>query len=128
MFGKEYASHIDILTRSLGEINEAYKDKAQKDKNDVGFIGKLKKLYIATFGIPEIGFQIRSMYFNKILNSYLLKRNPKKIHDAGCGIGTYTLLLGKMFKNAKVTGGDIDKYKIKSCKALANELNIKNVE
>lgn len=128
MFGREYSSHIDILTHSLGEINEEYQNKINRDKNKIGIIDRLKKLYILIFGIPEIGFQIRSLYFEKILNSFYLKKNPKKILDAGCGIGSYTLLIGKMFTKSKVTGGDIDKYKLQSCKDIAKELNIKNVE
>lgn len=127
MFGREYASHIDILTHSLGEINDEYQSKIEKNKNNVGFIYSLKRLYISIFGIPEIGFQIRSLYFKKILNSYFFKKNPKRILDAGCGIGIYSLLLGKMFVKAKVTGGDIDKYKLQSCKNIAKELKIKNV-
>lgn len=128
MFGREYASHTDILAHSLGEINEKYQSKVETDKNNLSFINKLKKLYILIFGIPEIGFQIRSLYFCKILNSFYLNKNFKKILDAGCGIGSYTLLLGKMFTKTKVTGGDIDKYKLQSCKTIAKELSVKNVE
>lgn len=127
MFGKEYAHHIDILTHSLREINDEYQNKINRNKSSVGFINKLKKLYVLIFGIPEIGFQIRSLYFEKVLNSFYLNKNLKKILDAGCGIGSYTLLLGKMFAKARVTGGDIDKYKLQSCKTIAKELNIKNV-
>lgn len=128
MFGREYASHIDILTHSLGEINEQYQNKINSDKKNTGFINNLKKLYISMFGIPEIGFQIRSLYFEKILNSFYLEKKPKKILDAGCGIGIYALALGRIFEKAKVTGGDIDKYKLQSCKAIASELNIVNIE
>ena len=59
---------------------------------------------------------------------YLANKNLKKILDGGCGIGAYTFLLGKTFPKAGITGGDIDKYKLQSCKTIANELNIKNVE
>lgn len=128
MFGKEYFNHIDILTHSLGEINEKYQNKIKKTDSKSSLIDQLKKLYISIFGIPEIGFQIRSLYFDKILKSNLLKKDLKRILDAGCGIGAYTLLLGKMFEKAKVIGGDIDKYKIQSCKTFGNELNIKNVK
>ncbi len=127
MFGREYANHLDILIHSLGEINEKYQNKIKTDENNLSFINKLKKLYISIFGIPEIGFQIRSLYFEKIIKCYLLKKNPIQILDAGCGIGIYSLLLGRMFTKARVTGGDIDKYKLQSCKAIAKELNIKNV-
>lgn len=125
MFGKEYARHLDILLQSFGEINEKYKKKIAKDNFP---IGRLKKLYVSIFGIPEIGFQIRSLYFERILNLHLIKKNPKKILDAGCGIGSYTLLLERMFIKAIVTGGDINKYKLQSCKTIASELNVENVK
>lgn len=125
MFGKEYVNHLDILLQSFGEINEKYKKKIGKDNI---FIGRLKTFYVLLFGIPEIGFQIRSMYFKQILASNFLNKNLKKILDAGCGIGTYTFLLGKTYPQAKVTGGDIAKYKLKSCQAMAKELGLKNVE
>lgn len=128
MFGKEYANHIDILTHSLGEINKKYQNKIDADNNNFNLMSKLKKIYISIFGIPEIGFQIRNLYFDKIVNSGLLKNGPKKILDAGCGIGSYSLTLGKMFTEAKITGGDIDKYKLQSCTAIAKELNIRNVK
>ena len=125
MFGREYAKHLDILLQSFGEINEQYKKKINKDNI---FIERLKILYVLLFGIPEIGFQIRSAYFKKILKLHLTNKNFKKILDAGSGIGAYTLLLGKMFTKAKVIGGDIDKYRLQSCKVIANESNVKNVE
>ena len=127
MFGREYANHLDILVQSFEQINENYQNRIKTGSKE-NLAEKLKKLYISVFGIPEIGFQIRSLYFEKILNSHFLKKNQKKILDAGCGIGSYTLLLGKKFEKAKVTGGDIDKYKLQSCKAIASELNIRNVE
>lgn len=126
MFGREYANHLDILIQSFEQINESYQNKI-KTGSKASLVEKLKKLYISIFGIPEIGFQVRSLYFEKILNSHLLKKDFKRILDAGCGIGSYTLLLGKMFVKAKVAGGDIDKYKLQSCKIIAKELNIKNV-
>lgn len=124
MFGKEYAKHLDILIQSFGEINNPYQKKI-KVNSDISF---LKKIYVMLFGIPEIGFQIRSIYFKKILTSHLLNKNLEKILDAGSGIGSHTLLLGKMFTKAKVIGGDIDKYKLQSCRVIANQLNVKNVE
>lgn len=124
MFGNEYASRLDILLQSFGEINEKYKKKIDKDNI---FIERLKILYVSLFGIPEIGFQIRSLYFKRYTLK-LVRKNFKKILDVGSGIGFYTLLLGKTFKNAKVIGIDIDKNKLKSSQSIADELAIKNVE
>lgn len=124
MFGKEYAKHLDVLIASFREINSRYQKKV-KDNSNISFF---KKIYIMLFGIPEIGFQIRSMYFKKILASNLLNKNLKKILDAGSGIGAYTFLLGQTYPQAKVTGGDIDKYKLKFCQTMAKELGLRNIE
>lgn len=125
MFGKEYAKNLDILLQSFGEINEEYKKKIKKDSLP---IEKLKQLYIFIFGIPEIGFQVRSAYFEKIMTYYLSNKNFKKILDAGCGIGMYSFLLAKTFPKTIITGIDIDKNKLKSCKNIARELKIENIE
>lgn len=125
MFGKEYAQRPAILLQSFGQINEKYLKKTKTKKSI--FFERLQKLYIFLFGIPEIGFQIRSIYFKKILSTNLSHKHFKKILDAGCGIGVYTILLGKIFTDAKVTGGDINKDKLISCLLLASQLYIKNV-
>lgn len=125
MFGKEYAEHLDILMASFGEINEKYKKKINKNNNF--FVEKLKRLYVSMFGIPEIGFQIRSLYFEKLLSSNIFNKNQKLILDAGCGIGSHTFFLAKKFRYAKVIGGEIDKQKLKTCRILENELGVKNV-
>ena len=127
MFGRVYAGHLDILTKSFGQINKQYQKKIKTNQDNPIFIEKLKKLYILIFGIPVIGFQIRSIYFKKILNTHLFNKNLKKMLDAGSGIGAYTFLLGKTFSEAKVTGVDIDRQKLRSCQTLTKELKIKNL-
>lgn len=126
MFGKEYANHLNLLTQSFEQMTHKYREKLKTARRNV-FIDKLKKFYISTFGIPEIGFQIRSIYFSKTISYYILNNHPKNILDAGCGIGLHTFWLGKKFNKAKVMGGDIDTFKLESCKALTSELGIKNV-
>lgn len=126
MFGKEYANHLDILNLSFKQMNDRYQKKAESN-NKNSLVQKLKKLYVLVFGIPEIGFQIRSMYFKKILTSYLLNNKLTKILDAGSGIGAYTFWLGKKFTKAKVVGGEIDKNKLYSCRAMTSELHANNV-
>src|SRR5688572_11775430 len=114
MFGKEYANHLDILTQSFGQMNEQYQEKIKTDKNANTFTESFKKIYILLFGIPEIGFQIRSIYFKKILTSHIFNKNPQNILDAGSGIGAYSIWLAKNFNYAKITGGEIDKDKLNS--------------
>lgn len=126
MFGRQYAEHLDLLMHSYGQMNKDYLRKAHEKKR-IAFIEKLKKLYVFLFGIPEIGFQLRSIYFKNILSSYVELEKPKMILDAGSGIGAYTFWLARRFPRALVTGGDIDRHKIKSCRALAREFHVKNV-
>lgn len=125
MFGKQYANHLDILVRSFGQMNNRYQRVAQRE--NISYSERLKKLYLALFGIPEIGFQIRSLYFKKILDSYLFNKNPKKILDAGSGIGAYSFWLAKRFAKAEIIGGEIDKNKLRFCKKMVNELRLKNI-
>lgn len=127
MFGKEYAKHLDILTQSLEQINEKYQNRTLVSNKET-LVNKLKTVYISLFGIPEIGFQIRSLYFNKIFKFFLSKKELKSIFDAGSGIGAYTFLLSNSFPTANITGGEIDKFKIKSSQTLAKEFGIKNVK
>lgn len=124
MFGKEFANHLDILIQSFGEINKDYHKKIKADSN----VSFLKKIYVRLFGIPEIGLQIRSMYFKKILAANSLNKKLKNILDAGSGIGAYTFLLGQSYPQAKVMGGDIDKNKLKICQIITKELGLRNVK
>lgn len=127
MFGKEYANHLDILVQSFGQMNKEYQKKGKINRKDGRFLGKLKKLYIALFGIPEIGFQIRSIYFRNILASHIFSKNPQKILDAGSGIGAYSFWLGEKFAGAEVAGEEIDKDKLRFCQAMTKDLGLKNV-
>ncbi len=127
MFGKEYSNYLDILVQSLGQMNKEYRKKGRINRKDSRFLGKLKKLYITIFGIPEIGFQIRSIYFKNIIASHIFSKNPQKILDAGSGIGTYAFWLGEKFTSAEVVGGEIDKDKLRFCQAMTKDLGLKNV-
>lgn len=127
MFGKEYANHLDILTQSLRQMNDQYQAKIKTNQKSNTFIGTFKKIYVLLFGIPEIGFQIRSIYFKKIITSCVYNKNPKNILDAGSGIGAYSIWLAKNFNNAKITGGEIDKDKLNSSEAIRRQLHLKNV-
>lgn len=124
MFGSEYSNHLDILKSSFGEMKDEYGEKIKKDK--FRLVEFLQKIYIKIFGIPEIGFQIRSLYFREILNKYELK--PKKILDAGCGIGAYSFYLARKFPKVKIDGEEMDRKKIKFCKDFSKELNLTNLD
>ncbi len=127
MFGKEYKNHLDILTQSFGEMNENYENKLKRKKNRNFFLNNLKKVYITLFGIPEIGFQMRSIYFKNIVSTHVPKEYTQDILDAGSGIGAYTFWLAKMFPDATITGGEIDKSKLRSAKFIQKELKLRNI-
>lgn len=126
MFGREYSKHLDLLLHSFGQMNKKYQRKVNTIKR-TPFIEIIKTIYISLFGIPEIGFQVRSIYFEKILGAYVRDKKLTNILDAGSGIGAYTCWLAKTFPRATITGGDIDRNKLKSCRALAKEFHLNNV-
>ncbi len=126
MFGRQYAHHLDLLMHSFTEMNKDYRHRS-KEKTHTPLIEKWKQLYVFFFGIPEIGFQVRSIYFKKILDTFIRDKKPISILDAGSGIGAYSFWLAKKYPQASVTGGDIDRHKLKACTALAKEFHISNV-
>lgn len=125
MFGKEFAFNIDILTESFKDMNDQYKEKVISEKNS--HLHCLKEYYISLFGIPEIGFQIRNIYFNKIINSFISSQNLKQILDAGSGIGAYTFWLAKKFPKSNVIGGEIDQNKLKASRLINRAIKHRNV-
>jgi 2-polyprenyl-3-methyl-5-hydroxy-6-metoxy-1,4-benzoquinol methylase len=124
MFGSQYYRFPEVLMGSLREMSKENKNISQgKSKLFV----LLTKMYLWIFGIPEIGFQIRSQYFKKIITAVISGKNVERVLDAGSGIGTYSFWLGKKFKNTIIDGWEIDKRKLNFSKRLAEELSIKNV-
>ena len=124
MFGSEYYKHPEILIDSLKEMPGNKKNI--KKKNSTFFV-LLEKIYLLIFGIPEIGFRIRSKYFKEMLREGIKNKKINKALDAGSGIGIYSFWLNKRFKNATIDGWEIDKTKLEFSKKFANELHIKNV-
>lgn len=125
MFGSEYSNNSEILFSSFSGMHGSYKKKAKKIRQNP-LLKILFKIYTQTFGIPEIGFQIRSLYFNDIVSSRLSHKKFKSILDAGSGIGFYSFWLARKYPNAVIDGTDIDREKINFCKKLAENLNIQN--
>lgn len=120
MFGSEYADHTNLLMESLAGMNPVYGSGHQPT-----LLQKLQKFYIRIFGIPEVGYQIRSLYFRKFLQN-ILNFRPKYVLDAGSGIGDYAIYLAKRYPGAKVRGEEVDKRKISMSVKIAGELGITN--
>jgi len=127
MFGKEYAHHPTILLQSFGEMNEVYKTKVKKTNKRNHLLTILIKIYILIVGIPEIGFQLRSLYFKNITTTYLINKNLQNIFDAGSGIGSYTFWLSKVFPNSEILGGEIDRKKIIASNRMKRQQKANNV-
>lgn len=123
MFGRESWRHPEIILKSFNEMSHDHSKKNKKNKKPT----ILDQAYLALFGIPEIGFQIRSLYFKKMLGKHLSKKKISKILDAGSGIGTYSFWLSKKFPNSYVDGWDIDKNKLRFSEKFCEELGISNV-
>lgn len=124
MFGSIYYRHPDILLQSFHDMNEAYSDVLPALSPVKKFISQI---YIALFGIPEIGFQVRGMYFNKAIRT-LKGRQLNNILDVGSGIGCYSFLLSMMFPGSQVTGWEIDRSKLAFSKKVRDERQSVNVE
>lgn len=127
MFGSEYSKHPEILIDSFREMKDEYKKKARKKQNSIILLF-LQKIYISIFGIPEIGFQVRSAYFKNAIFKNLRKKKLKKILDAGSGIGVYVFYMAKFYPLAKVDGWEIDKNKLFFCQKFAKQLGIENAD
>lgn len=72
------------------------------------------KIYLRIFGFPDIGFQSRAHYFQKIIKGL----NFTKILDAGTGSGVYANYLYYHFPKAVTYAIDINKEMIKQAKKL----------
>lgn len=122
MFGSEYYNYPDVLLQSLHEMNGRYRRKIQTSSSMLSY---LTKVYIFIFGIPEIGFQVRGMYFRKALRS-LGKFFPKKVLDVGSGIGCYSFYMAKTYPRATIVGWEIDRNKLKFANVLQREFGANN--
>ncbi len=112
---------------SFREMKHEYGRKMKKTKGK-DLITLLQKIYIWIFGIPEVGFLIRSLYFKNIISQKVKIGKIKNILDAGSGIGTYSFWLCRMFPNAKIVGEEVDRNKIKFSKKFAKELGFSGID
>lgn len=124
MFGSIYYKHPEILLQSLHEMNGVYKGKIQTSSPIQSWFARI---YIHVFGIPEIGFQVRGMYFRQALRS-LGAISPKTILDIGSGIGCYSFFMAKKYPNAKIVGWEIDKNKLMFAKGVQKEFGVTNTK
>lgn len=88
---------------------------------------RLQSIYIKIFGVPEIGFQVRYIYFRKALG-VIGKKDFVSILDAGSGIGCYTLALSRRYTQASVFGIDNSRKNMLIGKNMAKITSIENAK
>lgn len=125
MTGSIFFRHPEILLHSLSQMNDGYEGKVTA--RSFGLIVFLQKLYVLIFGIPEIGFQVRSMYFQKAIHKITEAMNPQRILDVGSGIGSYVFELSRQFPSSRVDGWEIDRKKLAFSRKFADEQAFRNV-
>lgn len=124
MIGSLYSRHPEILLESLSQMNDSYTQNAKKPAN--GLMRSLQQIYIFVFGIPEIGFQVRSMYYRWALSVVRRDIQPKRVLDAGSGIGNYVFDMARTFVGVQADGWEIDRRKLQFAQHFAEELAITN--
>lgn len=123
MNGKVYNKYPEILVDSFTGMTTDYSKKTQSVSESRS---KLISLYLKLFGIPEIGFQIRYLYFLKALGR-IKSLDSKSVLDAGSGIGYYIYEMSRKFPNAKLFGYELDSIKLDFTKNRFVELSSKNI-
>ena len=123
MFGSMYANHLEFLKQSFRGMNDEYRGKVKKKESFVMTL--LQSIYIQIFGVPEIGFQVRHIHFQKALKLTHHKEFTR-ILDAGSGIGCYTLALARRYPRASVFGVDTSKKSMLIGKTMAKAMSVSN--
>ena len=84
----------------------------------------LEKIYVHLFGIPIIGYRIRSRYILPLLAEV----KNCKILDAGCGRGFFSAALAFGDSNNDIAAMDIDEQMVNKNTSIFSRLAIRNVK
>ena len=115
-FGRECYKNPEILLKMLGE--DSVESKASSK-----WLRPLLKAYIYLFGLPDVGFQLRSLYFRRFIRGFKLNR----VLDAGCGLGLFSFYLAKKYPQAQIDACDYDPDLVAASKKIQDQLNLRNV-
>jgi 2-polyprenyl-3-methyl-5-hydroxy-6-metoxy-1,4-benzoquinol methylase len=110
--GKELSQKINYLKNQGKEL-----DLNIKYPRSLEFF---VRLYIALFGIPEIGFQERFNFFQRCVKDL----HGKIFIDAGCGNGTYSRFMANLYPQSKIMAFDLEKKVITIAKELTDQKRI----
>lgn len=122
MFGSIYFRYPEMLIQSLHQMNDAY---AQSFSSLSPSKRILARIYIFLFGIPEVGFQVRGMYFRQALRSIENKTISSAL-DIGSGIGCYVFHMAHMYPRSRIVGYEIDRDKLRFANIVKKDLKMKN--
>jgi 2-polyprenyl-3-methyl-5-hydroxy-6-metoxy-1,4-benzoquinol methylase len=77
-------------------------------------------------GIADPAHYLHSRYFLRALDTFVSR--PRRILDAGCGAGDYSIYLARRFPDAQVLGVDIDPERVERNRTNARRLEISNAQ
>jgi len=83
----------------------------------------LKKLYLQSFGIPDVRAQLTAAYVTRALAS-LPKR---RILDVGCGNGWFPCMAAALNPGSEVVGWDRDRDSVNFASRLARQNDLRNL-
>lgn len=89
-------------------------------------VGAAHRLFFRLFGVAEPAHYLHHRYLRRSLDR-LQDKSPRRILDAGCGGGDYTLYLARRFPEAAVRGIDIDRNLITRNQQAARLLGLERV-
>lgn len=115
-FGRECYKYPEILLQMLGEPKVESKVISK-------YLHPFIQTFIRLFGIPDVGFQLRSLYFRRLIKQFRFNT----VLDAGCGLGLYSFYLAKRNPHVNIDACDIDSKLIETGKKILKDLNLNNV-
>ena len=71
---------------------------------------------------------LREWYYKKALWEIIGDRSVSAFLDAGCGNGRFSYIVGKRYRDVKVTGVDIDREGMKTLQDFVRYLDLKNID
>lgn len=86
-------------------------------------LGFLERKYISAFGYPALGLHVRAKAIMPLLMSI---KNPVNVLDAGCGNGSLTFAMARLYRDASITGIDMENALIQNNAVIAARLKLVN--
>jgi trans-aconitate methyltransferase len=88
--------------------------------------GTLERFAFRLFGVADPAHWLHFRYFQRALALWP-RFSPRRILDAGCGRGDFSVYLAQRFPGAEVVGADVDAERVAVCQAAADRMGLSNV-